>query len=202
MAYRARAPRSRSANSSRRSHDRPGSPGEPDTGRSRTGVIGPFRTVTVREMRVAGLSQRPTTVGGFDTGKLLAVKVARAVWEGAVGKGPDQLAPRWRPTSPHAGCGRGPAGDDQWQHWHRTHRSTSPRRPSGPGRGVRRGCGGSPSSDSPWPGAGPANGPSVRCAAVPDVSVGTRWHGRRRSRSRCHRRIVSGRTSRRSLCNV
>jgi hypothetical protein len=113
MAYRARAPRSRSANSSRRSHDRPGSPGEPDTGRSRTGVNGPLRTVTVREMRVAGLSQRPTTVGGFDTGKLLAVKVARAVWEGAVGKGPDKQEPRWRPTSRSVRFGRGSSEKDQ-----------------------------------------------------------------------------------------
>lgn len=73
-----------STRSSRRSYDRPESPGEPDTGRSRTGVKGLLRTVTVCERRIAELCQRPSTVGGSDTGKLLAVKVARAVWEGAV----------------------------------------------------------------------------------------------------------------------
>jgi hypothetical protein len=53
MAYGARVLWSRSANSSRRSHDRPGSPGEPDTGRSRAAAwTGRVNTVTARTDRV------------------------------------------------------------------------------------------------------------------------------------------------------
>ena len=46
----------------------------------------------------------------YDTGEPSAVNAACSVWEGAVGKGPEPRAPRWRPTSRHVRFGGGAVG--------------------------------------------------------------------------------------------
>jgi hypothetical protein len=50
----------------------------------------------------------------YDTGEPSAVNVACSVREGAVGKGPALRAPRWRPTSPCGGFGKGPTEKDPY----------------------------------------------------------------------------------------
>jgi hypothetical protein len=46
-------------------------------------------------------------------------KLSSPVWREAVGKGPAQLAPRWRPTLPHVRFGERPGETGRWQHRHR-----------------------------------------------------------------------------------
>ena len=137
---------------------------------ARAGVIGPFRIVTVREMRIAELSKNdhPPTVD-FDTRELLAVKVARAVREGAVGKGPHPEAPRRRPTSRHVRFGGGPSEKDQ-------HQLAPRRRPTLPFGGFGKG----PSEKDPYCGhltgglLHSKGGPPQQCGGPTRPNAGSR----------------------------
>jgi hypothetical protein len=113
MAYRARAPWPRSVRSSRRSHDRPGSPGKPEHRAKGHRCQQIDRNGMVREMRDAETVLEIV----HDTGEPSAVNAARSVREGADGKGPEPWAPRRRPTSHQVRFGGGPSEKDQLN-WH------------------------------------------------------------------------------------